>query len=112
MPIDRVKYSEFLDSIAQDIDIPPSKYQQAVQRYTAVGSWLEDGEYQDCYDKPSIYTQGSFRLGTVVRPIRDGLEADYDIDLVCEMPISIVRTEPEKSEAAGRAAASCKSDVL
>ena len=38
--------------------------------------------------EPSIYPQGSFRLGTVVRPIRGGVEADYDIDLVCELPIA------------------------
>ena len=35
--------------------------------------------------QPSIYTQGSFRLGTVIRPIREGKESDYDIDLVCEL---------------------------
>src|SRR5690606_36343670 len=32
------------------------------------------------------YPQGSFRLGTVVRPLRGGVEAEYDIDLVCSLP--------------------------
>ena len=95
MPIDRVMYSEFLNRIAQDIDIPPSKYQQAVERYESVGKWLEQGNYQYCHDTPSIYTQGSFRLGTVVRPIRAGAEADYDIDLVCELPIAKHLTQPK-----------------
>ena len=32
---------------------------------------------------PVIYTQGSFRIGTVIKPITD--EEKYDIDLVCEL---------------------------
>ena len=95
MPIDKAKYSEFLNRIAQDIDISPSKYQQAVSRYNAVGEWLENGNYQGSSGAPSIYTQGSFRLGTVVRPIRQGAEADYDIDLVCELSIPKYLSVPD-----------------
>ncbi len=87
MPISKSKYTASLNGISQDIDIAPSKYQQAVDRYEAVGRWLEGGEYEYCNSVPSIYPQGSFRLGTVVRPIRNGKESDYDIDLVCELPI-------------------------
>ena len=63
MAIDKIKYSKFLEEVAQTIDIPPSKYQQAVDRYQSVGQWLESGEYQDCVGEPAIYPQGSFRLG-------------------------------------------------
>ena len=93
MTIDKNAYANFLEKVAEDIDIAPSKYQQAVDRYKAVGHWLEDGEYPGCADAPDIYPQGSFRLGTVVRPIRGGKEADYDIDLVCELPITKDRTD-------------------
>lgn len=86
MTVDITKYSKFLEQVASEIDIPPGKYQDAVDRYQAVGRWLDEGEYPGCSDELSIYPQGSFRLGTVVRPIRDGIEASYDIDLVCEMP--------------------------
>ena len=88
MTIDKNAYAEFLENVAEDIDIPPAKYQQAVDRYRAIGHWLEEGEYPGCTDKPDIYPQGSFRLGTVVRPVRGGEEADYDIDLVFELPIT------------------------
>ena len=88
MAIDKSKYSRFLENVAEDLDIPPGKYQDAVDRYQAVGGWLEEAQYPECTDLPSIYPQGSFRLGTVVRPLRDGIEADYDIDLVCELPIA------------------------
>lgn len=95
MTVDIKKYSKFLDNVAEDIDISPSKYQDAVDRYKAVGRWLEQGEYTKCSGELSIYPQGSFRLGTVVRPIRDGVEASYDIDLVCELPIEKVQTTPQ-----------------
>ena len=75
-----------LREIAEELDIPPSKYKQAVERYTAVGNWLEDGDYPGVVATPAIYPQGSFRLGTVVRPLRGGVEGEYDIDLVCSLP--------------------------
>ena len=95
MTIDSSKYPEFLDLIADEVDIPPSKYQDAVNRHEAVGRWLEDGNYPECSGQLRIYPQGSFRLGTVVRPIRQGVEANYDIDLVCEMPLIRHVTTPE-----------------
>ncbi len=81
-----------LRSIAEELDIPPGKYKEAVERYTAVGKWLEGGEYPGTVGQPSIYVQGSFRLGTVIRPFREGRDADYDIDLACELGTSIVKS--------------------
>lgn len=92
MTIDIRKYSAFLEQVAGEIDIQPGKYQDAVNRYRAVGRWLEEGSYPGCSSELSIYPQGSFRLGTVVRPIRNGIEACYDIDLVSEMPLRKDRT--------------------
>lgn len=74
-----------LREIAEELDIPPTKYKEAVDRYTAVGKWLEAGAYPGVHGIPHVYPQGSFRLGTVVRPIRHGLECEYDIDLVCQL---------------------------
>lgn len=74
-----------LQQVAEELDIPPSKYREAVDRYSAVGRWLERGVYPGIRGVPAVYPQGSFRLGTVVRPYRDGAEGDYDIDLVCEL---------------------------
>ncbi|MBI3919584.1 MAG: nucleotidyltransferase [Betaproteobacteria bacterium] len=95
MTIDIRKYSEFLEQTASEIDIPPGKYQDAVDRYQAVGRWLEEGTYSGSSGELIIYPQGSFRLGTVVRPIRGGIEASYDIDLVCELPLQKDRTTPQ-----------------
>lgn len=75
--------NSLLELIAEELDIPPSKYQEAVDRYTAVGRWLEAGQYDGVVQEPLVFPQGSFRLGTVVRPIREDKECEYDIDLVC-----------------------------
>ncbi len=92
----RVRYNQFLENLSDELDIPPGKYKQAVDHYQAVGNWLNDGEYEGCDDVPAIYPQGSFRLGTVVRPLRDGKEADYDIDLVCRLAFKKECTVPKK----------------
>ena len=74
--------SMLLDGAVETLDISPQLQQLAVDRYEEVGTWLaEHGGYR-C----RIYPQGSFRLGTVVRPTpRTG---EYDIDLVCWLLIA------------------------
>ena len=65
--------------IAISIDISDDMFQSAVDEYTSLGRWINKNtpEYQI-----SIYPQGSFGLGTVIKPITD--EDDYDLDLVCQ----------------------------
>ena len=81
--------NNILRHIAESLDISPSDYKRAVDSYEAVGKWLESGfragAYPGSNDKPTIFPQGSIRLGTIVRPLREGAEADFDIDLVCEL---------------------------
>jgi len=74
-----------LEATAESLDITPTKYQEAVERYTAVGYWLDAAGSRVKLYAPSVSVQGSFRLGTVVRPVVHGKEADYDIDLVCRL---------------------------
>lgn len=91
----RDQYNSFLENLSDGLDIPPSKYQQAVERYDAVGRYLEGGQYGGSDYLPYIYVQGSFRLGTIVRPLIEGKESDYDIDLVCELHINKQTTNPK-----------------
>ncbi len=56
---------------------------------------LENGDYEGATAAPSIYPQGSFRLGTVVRPLKEGRDSDYDIDLVCELQINKKHSTPQ-----------------
>lgn len=67
-----------LEKIAMNLDISPSMYQYAVDRYTGIAKYLESKGI-----KAEFYPQGSFRTGTVTRPMKDGVECDFDIDVVC-----------------------------
>ncbi len=93
-PIVKDLQESVLNELAESLDIPPAKYRIAVERYEAVGRWLDSPDSPLCSYHPHIYPQGSFRLGTVVRPVRSGQEADYDIDLVCELGAGASRIDP------------------
>ncbi|MBT1105711.1 hypothetical protein [Streptomyces sp. Tu10] len=56
--------SMLLDGAVETLDISPDLYDTAVRRYRDVGTYLGLNESPD-YE---IYSQGSFLLGTVVRP--------------------------------------------
>ncbi len=68
-----------LRQIAKELDITEEKYTKAVDSYKAVGTYLSNHINSDV----DIFSQGSFRLGTVIKPLSD--EEDYDIDLVCKI---------------------------
>lgn len=76
---------KFFDNLAGELDIPESRYEQAEKRYQALGRWLSREGSVVAKFSPEVYTQGSFRLGTVIRPASDGEE--YDLDLACELSI-------------------------
>ena len=63
--------------IAAEIEISETEAQNAKKSYEAVGRFLNNKIEQ--YDV-KIFPQGSFRLGTVIKPISD--KDEYDIDLV------------------------------
>lgn len=63
--------------IAAEIEISPTETDKAKESYEAVGKFLNNNIKQ--YDI-RVFPQGSFRLGTVIKPISD--KDEYDIDLV------------------------------
>lgn len=84
-PNDKDKIDEILECYVEEISITKSKFDEAVNRYQSIGSWLERPESQVKKYNPDVFTQGSFRLGTVNKPIK--ADDDYDIDLVCSLAI-------------------------
>lgn len=82
----KTQFSTILGYIADSLDISEARFKEAEERYQAVGKWLERDESIVEKYNPAIYTQGSFRLGTVIKPITD--EEKYDIDLVCELNLT------------------------
>lgn len=71
---------DVLEKYVDSLRIPDSKFEEAELRYESVGKWLQESLALKGRN-PEIYVQGSFRLGTVVRPSSE--EDRYDIDLVC-----------------------------
>ena len=60
--------SRLLGATVEELDISPLQYELAVRRYSDLGQWLVALGIGD----PDVYPQGSFRLGTVVRPTAGG----------------------------------------
>jgi hypothetical protein len=77
--------ADFLERLALELDVPTSRYEEAESRYHSVGDWLGREESSLREHSPNVYVQGSFRLGTPIRPVND--EEHYDIDLVCELSL-------------------------
>ena len=73
--------SRVLDATAAELDISPQQFALAEHHYTDLGQWLVALGVGD----PEVYPQGSFRLGTVLRPTAGG---DFDIDLVFLRPVA------------------------
>jgi mannitol/fructose-specific phosphotransferase system IIA component (Ntr-type) len=74
---------QFLQQLAESLDISDAQYEAAVKHYEAVGDWLNKDDSSIAKYEPQIYPQGSFRLGTMIKPFNDAEQ--YDIDLVCEL---------------------------
>lgn len=76
MPNDNLQMiSQLLGATVEELDISPQQFELAVSRYENLGQWLVAQGVGD----PDVYPQGSFRLGTVLRPTAT---EDFDIDLV------------------------------
>lgn len=80
----------------RDLDIPPGKYKEAMDRFHSLKEHLEEGDYPDTNLPPDIYIQGSFSLGTVIRPYKEGKDSDYDIDVVCKLEQQKEQTDPSE----------------
>lgn len=77
------QFSEILETLGETLDITETQYNAAVSSYGAVGEWLAKPESSLAPFKPVIRPQGSFLLGTMIKPVCE--DDDLDIDLVCEL---------------------------
>ncbi|MDB5243639.1 MAG: hypothetical protein JWP57_4264 [Spirosoma sp.] len=92
--------SRILEQLAQMLDITPSQYRQAVERYQAVGRYLEQSDSPLAPFKPAIFPQGSFRYGTVIKPITD--KDEFDVDTVCLLQLTRQQTtQPQLKKMVG-----------
>jgi len=81
MEQNRPNLTKLLETILAHLDIPKSLYEKARDRHRSLAEWLKrDGSTIRQFD-PDIRPQGSFRYGTVNRPLNPTDE--YDLDNVC-----------------------------
>jgi hypothetical protein len=73
---------EYLEDLAEELSVPPSRYEDAQNSYLSLGNWLNREVSIVRQYAPLVYVQGSFRLGTTIRPASENEE--YDVDSVCE----------------------------
>lgn len=66
--------------LAEELDIAPSLYLDAAERHASLGRWLCRPASTLAPFDPHVSSQGSFRLGLVVKPLVEG--ASYDLDQV------------------------------
>ncbi len=77
------QFSDILEELGKTLDISETQYEAAVKSYEAVGNWLAKEDSTLAPYSPEILPQGSFMLGTMVKPINE--KDDLDIDLVCQL---------------------------
>lgn len=73
------RQNDILGLITQ-LDITPTMHKNAEEKYHALATFLES-----CNISADIYPQGSFALGTVVRPTVKDPDANYDLDFICQV---------------------------
>jgi hypothetical protein len=72
-----------LQELSNRLDISETQYEMALKSYRFVAEWLaQDGSPLAIYS-PDILPQGSFLLGTMIKPVME--EDELDVDLVCQL---------------------------
>jgi len=72
-----------IDNMIKLLELPDSAYDKARKRYEDLGEWFDREESVVSGNNPHIFPQGSFRLGTAIRPLDKSEE--YDLDLACKL---------------------------
>lgn len=72
-----------IDNMIKLLELPDSAYDKARKRYEDLGEWFDREESAVSGSNPHIFPQGSFRLGTAIRPLDESEE--YDLDLACKL---------------------------
>jgi hypothetical protein len=73
----------FIEALVDELEISDTRYEQASDSYQSLGRWLNRSDSTIADYGPTVYVQGSFGMGTVIKPLN--LDEEYDIDAVCEL---------------------------
>lgn len=85
-----------LQLLLEVIELPDRAYEKATQRYDDLGEWFDRDDCSLKDNDPHIFVQGSFALGTAIRPLKETEE--YDLDLSCKLRRGISRDTHSQSQ--------------
>ena len=77
----KVTYSKDIKSLFEEIDVSDTDYEKATNRYSSISEYLAKSELEKY--NPKVFVQGSFKLGTPIKPLAE--DGAYDIDIVVEL---------------------------
>lgn len=75
------KKKELIELIAHGLDITPDMYNRSQSVVAGLTKYLKSID-----PRIEIYKQGSFKLGTIIKPCKKDKDGDFDIDLVVQFP--------------------------
>lgn len=84
------KENLILENIIELLELPGSAYEKAKDRYEDLGAWFDRDESLLKDNDIHIFPQGSFRLGTAIKPLDS--EEEYDLDLACKVRTGISKS--------------------
>jgi hypothetical protein len=79
----KAKSNDLLENLGKVLDLSAAQYQAVIDRYNAVAAHLAKDNSNLKQFKPDIKPQGSFLLGTMIKPII--ADDTLDVDLVCRL---------------------------
>lgn len=82
-------YEKTLKLAVEALELPESAYEKAISRYQDLGAWFGRPESSIDANDPHVFAQGSFALGTAIRPLLDG--ESYDLDLACKLRTGVTK---------------------
>ncbi|QOK30039.1 nucleotidyltransferase (plasmid) [Cytobacillus oceanisediminis] len=83
--LETIHRKSILDEMIDHLDLPEYVMEKTVQRYKSLGDWFrrENCSFKDV--EIDIFPQGSFALGTTIKPLND--QEEYDLDMGCKINI-------------------------
>lgn len=85
-----------LRAAVEALELPPGAYEKAKGRYESLGEWFSREESTLVDNDPHIFVQGSFALGTAIKPLFEG--EGYDLDLSCKLREGVYRNTHSQAQ--------------
>src|SRR5690554_5561529 len=75
---------QLFEDFALSLDLTPTQINRAISISENLQKWIAEKDFDDG-TRIKVYTQGSMRLGTTVKPYKKERDKEYDVDIVAEI---------------------------